>query len=157
MKKITLFLLFLTMSCGYHIQKNSPCKVYVKRIDNLTSLAGFDFFISKNLDEYIYSYLSGKAKNGEGACAIIELKINAERARSIQSGSDNRSTVENRIVVLTAAITKGKDVKTYTQNFSMLNRYPTNSELYVDDTKQLMEELSKKMAFQVVSWITANQ
>jgi len=157
MKKLVIILLALTVSCGYRIMENSPCKVYVKTIENKTALAGFSSTLSENLDDYIYSYLGGKAKTSETACAVVSLTITAERAKSIQSGTDNRSTVENRTVTLTAIITKDKKTKKYTQNFILLNKYPTNSQLFVDDTKRIINNVSKKMAFQVTSWITANQ
>lgn len=157
MKKLLVLILLLTVSCGYKIEKTIPCKVFVKNIENQTPLAGFDNYLLKNLDEYIYSYLSGKTKNENEACAKIRVTITSTRKKAIQSGRDNRATAEIRTITLNAEIVKGKVLKKYTKNFNILNRYSTKSELYVDDTEEVMDEVSKKMAFQVVSWIMENR
>jgi len=157
MKKLLLLLLVFTISCGYKVASNSPCKVFVSGIDNRTTLAGFDIYLQESIDKYIYSYLGGRAKTKEEACYSVFIKVSANRAKVTQSGTDNRATVESRAITLTATIKKDGKEKTYTENFTVLNKYPTTSELFVDDTKQMLKEVSDKIGYKVISWITANR
>jgi hypothetical protein len=157
MKKLLLLFFVFTIACGYKTVENSPCKVYVYGIDNRTTLAGFDIFLNDSLDKYIFSYLGGKAKTKEEACYTVLLTITTNRAKVTQSGADNRATVESRIITLKADITKNGKTKSYTENFTVLNKYPVSSELFIDDTKDMLKNVSDKIGYKVISWITASR
>ncbi len=149
------FLLFVftifILSCGYKVRSEGSL------VFNLTEFRLNDpLFIEyrKDMEWNIVENLKneGLIVDEEKGCPLI-IEIKRIRERTIQSGSDNRQTAKELSFLIKSRFTlKGKAVY-FKSVVKIYKKFPVDSTFFIDERKELAEELAQKVSLKVGAWL----
>ena len=93
------------------------------------------------------------ADRPDSADVQVFLELTEGRKRTLQSGVDRRVTTSQEGIRLKALFQEKTGERTKRREFLLLNRYPTESGYYYNDSGREERELANQMGLQVVAWL----
>ncbi len=156
MRKAALFLVFtiLFAGCGYKVKKVSAYPVSFKTFSLKDPfLLRFKDEIFKNVREKVFQ--TGFAESDKPSSNTLQIFLYVEnvRERTVQSGSDNRTTVSELFYNLKLKVKKGKKEYNFSDTVKVYDKFPVESDNFVDRRKEIAQNLSDQISLKVNAWL----
>ena len=156
MRKLVLLIVLtiFTLSCGYKVKTYPHYTFFVGAFDfRDPMLLEFKKEIEWIVKDGLYSlgFEDGSMENSD---LVILLKVEHFKTITVQSGSDNRQTAKELRYRLNCTFKHNGKIYKFKDNIKLYQKFPVNSENFVDARKELATQLGEEIALRVNSWVT---